>query len=284
MKQLFGLIVLVVLLMACNGGQQPTNPPEQTAQNGVEIGEEPRSIDEEIAVEVEPPIEEEPVDDVIEEEDTEEVPPQEPLYEVNQSNWRIEPIDDADEAVVLLTIDDVPDKHSLEMAKTLKKHNVNAIYFVNGHFLLTDEGRDQLISLHEDGFEIGNHTMNHPNLSELSAEEQRKEIIEVNEKIEEIIGERPRFFRAPFGVNTDVSREVVEEEGMQYMNWSYGYDYFNEYREADALADIMVNAPELSHGAILLMHDREWTNAALDRIITGLEEKGYSIVDPALIK
>jgi len=134
------------------------------------------------------------------------------------------------------------------------------------------------------GFPIGNHTYSHPNLNDLSEEKQREEIIGLSDLVEEIIGERPQFFRAPFGVNTDFSKQLVEEEGMVLMNWSYGYDWNEEYRNKDALADIMVNTDLLRNGANLLMHDREWTAAALEEIVTGLRDKGYEMVDPDAIK
>ncbi|MFA9456251.1 polysaccharide deacetylase family protein [Halalkalibacter sp. AB-rgal2] len=204
-------------------------------------------------------------------------------YRVNEANWNIEPIDEGNEQVVLLTIDDAPAKHSMEMAETLYTLGVNAIFFVNGH-LLNEEGKEVVKRLHEMGFEIGNHTMNHPNMSELSEEEQHFEIIELNDILYEITGEYPRFYRAPFGDNTDVSNELIEELDMTRMNWTYGYDWETDYLDPEPLADIMVNAPELQNGANLLMHDRKWTADALEKIVHGLQAKGYEVVDPTLIK
>lgn len=207
------------------------------------------------------------------------------MYQINQANWAVEPItDEADSKVVLLTIDDAPDKYALEMAKTLKELDVPAIFFVNGHFIQTEEKHEILKEIYQMGFSIGNHTYTHPNLAQISEEEQKQEIIELNDLIEEIIGERPKFFRAPFGVNTDNTKQVVEQEGMVLMNWTYGYDWESAYMEAEALADIMVNTEYLRDGANLLMHDREWTSGALADIVTGLRDKGYDFVDPNQIQ
>lgn len=208
----------------------------------------------------------------------------EPQYEINEGNWTVQPISDANPKVALLTIDDAPDQHAVEMAKTLKEMDAKAIFFVNGHFLDEPEEEEMLKEIHEMGFPIGNHTYSHPSLPDLSEEEQREEIISLNDRVEEIIGERPIFFRAPFGANTDFSEQLVKEEGMVLMNWTYGYDWEADYQNAEALADIMVNTEFLSDGANLLMHDRTWTNEALPSIVKGLKEKGYEIVDPALIK
>lgn len=200
-------------------------------------------------------------------------------YEIRDDST-IGPLEDADENVLLLTIDDAPDNHGVEMAEKLAEMDADAIFFVNGHFIDSEEGEQQLLDIYDLGFEIGNHTMTHPNLSEISDEQAYEEIVDLNDLIEDITGERPRFFRAPFGVNTEYSEQIMEEEDMQSMNWSYGYDYFEEYMEAEALAEIMVEAPELRDGANLLMHDRSFTLEALEDIVNGLEEKGYEFVDP----
>ncbi|WP_438316726.1 polysaccharide deacetylase family protein [Sporosarcina sp. FA9] len=231
----------------------------------------------------------EPVDGVIEDEDeevVEEVEVEEviePLYELNTS-WAFQPINDANPKVVLLTIDDAPDKYALEMAKTLKELDAPAIFFVNGHFIDTDEEKAILKEIHELGFAIGNHTKTHANLKQSSEEQQKEEILFVSDAVEEAIGERPKFFRAPFGVNTDFSRALVLDEKMLLMNWSYGYDWEKQYMEEATLADIMVNSEYLRDGANLLMHDRKWTAEALTTIVEGLRAKGYDFINPNTIK
>lgn len=232
--------------------------------------------------EVEEVVKDEEITEEIVEETVEEVAG--PLYVLNEANWTFKPISDAPEKVVLLTIDDAPDKRALEMAKTLKSLNAPAIFFVNGHFLDTDEEKVVLKEIHDMGFAIGNHTQTHANLKQLSEEEQLAEIMQVSETIEEVIGEKPKFFRAPFGVNTDFSRDLVKNEGMLLMNWTYGYDWESKYQDAGALADIMVNSEYLTDGANLLMHDRVWTDAALKQIVEGLRAKGYEMINPTSIK
>lgn len=205
----------------------------------------------------------------------------EPKYVLNEDLWTIEPIEDSTESqVALLTIDDAPYGNALDMAETMQEKGVSAIFFVNGMYL-DEDGRQVIQTLHDMGFEIGNHTQNHPNLSELTIDQQRNEIVETNDIIEETIGIRPRFFRAPFGVMNADTYTVLDEEGMTAMNWTYGYDWEEQYQNPENLTNIMVNAPELNHGANLLMHDRTWTRDALGDIIDGLAEKGYSFVNPS---
>lgn len=217
------------------------------------------------------------------------------LYRVSE-DWSVVQIEEGiNEKIVLLTIDDAPDKYALQMAKTLQELDAGAIFFVNGHFIDTPQEEEVLKEIHNMGFTIGNHTYSHVNLKSIEhdPEKQREEMVRLNDRIEEIIGERPKFFRAPHGINTEESKKIAKEENMILMNWSYGYDYFTPYMNKDKLVKAMVTGegPEvdvpyslLKPGANLLMHDREWTNEALRDIVMGLREQGYEILDPGLIE
>src|SRR5690625_7428841 len=114
---------------------------------------------------------------------------------------------------------------------------------------------------------IGNHTYSHSDLQTLSKEEQKEEITTVTEQIESITGEKPVFFRAPFGHNTDYSKKIAEEEGMVLMNWTYGYDWDEEYMTKEAITDIMVNIELLTHVVNLLIHDSICTIYSLADIV-----------------
>lgn len=271
----------VFLLGACS--DETASEPEDTAQEqsaqtddvDADVASEQSASDQEEQTEIE---EQENAEEQGAEEDNEKLA--EPRYRINPQNSKVEPIGDANEQAVLITIDDAPDTYSLEMAKTLKELDVPAIFFVNGHFLDTEEEQQTLSEIHEMGFAIGNHTNTHVNLKQSTESVQQDEIVSLNERVEAIIGEAPKFFRAPFGVNTEFSKALAQEQGMVRMNWTYGYDFMQGYMEPEALTEIMVNAPELNSGGNLLMHDREWTNEALPQIIKGLRDKDYEFVDP----
>lgn len=209
-----------------------------------------------------------------------------PKYKMTD-NFYIKPIDDSDPKVVLLTIDDAPEEHAVEMAKTLKRLDAKAIFYINKIYVDKDNGKEKLKKLHKMGFPLGNHTVSHPNLSDLSKKEQRDELVPVYDQIKKVTGEPVKFFRAPHGVNTALSDKLAKQRDVLVMNWSYGYDFKAGYQDADKLTDIMLDPDPsglLRDGAILLMHDRDWTNKALADIVKGLRDKGYKILDPALLK
>lgn len=276
----------LALLTACSSGEDnsaATEKTNETEETTSEMKEDSVEDSTEEAAEEET-AEEETTEETAEAEEEAEAAQAEPLYRVNPANSSVEPIAGANPQAVLITIDDAPDKQGVAMAETLKELDVPAIFFVNGHFLDTDEEKENLKKIHDMGFAVGNHTYSHANLKSVSEEQQREEIISLSDLVEEIIGERPEFFRAPHGVNTDFSRAVVEEQGMVLMNWTFGYDWEQQYMDAAALADIMVNTEFMRDGANLLMHDRAWTAEALPAIVQGLEDKGYEFIDPATIE
>ncbi|MFC4025418.1 polysaccharide deacetylase family protein [Oceanobacillus longus] len=288
MKRIFlsFLLICIFALSACSSDTENTSQGKSGSSNTESEEVEVQNNEEEEEATDE-------IDNNLEEEKEKEQEEQEAKYIVAE-DWSLAPIEKGtNENVVLLTIDDAPDKHAVEMAKTLKQLDVNAIFFVNGHFLDTPEEEEMLKEIHDMGFFIGNHTFNHVTIPDVSEEQQKEEILSLNDRVEEIIGVRPVFFRAPHGANTDYAIQVAEEEGMTVMNWSYGYDYFEPYMDAEKLTTAMVTGegPEvdvpyslLKPGANLLMHDREWTAEALPGIVEGLRDKGYEMLDPGLIE
>ncbi|WP_249745219.1 polysaccharide deacetylase family protein [Mesobacillus boroniphilus] len=280
MKRTFLLAIAVSLILAGCGAKEESQKSNGTSDEGKEqVHKEEETTEEKPKTDAAQGAEE-PAEDEVK---SEEVVQASPQYKMS-GDFSIQNIDNPDEKIVLLTIDDAPDKNALDMAKTLKELNVKAIFFVNGHFLDTPEEGEILKQIHKMGFPIGNHTYNHKSLRDLTEEEQRKEIVDLNDRVEELIGERPQFFRAPFGMNTDYSKQLAADEKMLLMNWTYGYDWEKDYQSKEALADIMVNTPLLRNGANLLMHDRKWTSEALGDIVKGLQNKGYKIVDPTQIE
>ncbi|MGY4689669.1 polysaccharide deacetylase family protein [Salibacterium sp. K-3] len=283
MKKLAAAICFM-LVSAC-GLNVEESTSEKTSTAAEEDNEEERAVEKKNSNTAEETSEETEADDEQENRDNIQKKKNDPLYKVNPADSSLDPLKEkADPKKVLITIDDAPDTYSVKMAETLAEKNVPAVFFVNGHFLEDEEGKEKLKKIDGMGFEIGNHTMTHADVSELSAEELETEIGALNDRIEDIIGEEPDFFRAPFGMNSDQSKAYIEDQGMTWMNWTYGYDWESEYQNPEALTDIMLDTKLLRDGANLLMHDRKWTHQALDGIIDGFRDKGYGFIDPANIK
>lgn len=206
-----------------------------------------------------------------------------PLYHINKA-YRVVPNEEGTETkVVLLTFDDGPKEQEMidGLIDTLDKHQAKAIFFVNGYRVETHPELLKLI--HDRGQVIGNHSWDHIDLKKESESEARKQVEDVQAIVEDTIGERPRFFRPPFGSGNDQLHQIVEENNMIYMTWSNGsldWDSKNKNKPEAVIQNVL---EQLHAGSNILMHELPWTVEALDGLLTQLEEKGYSFVDPRTI-
>lgn len=126
------------------------------------------------------------------------------------------------------------------------------------------------------GHEIGNHSATHPNMDTLSREEIRRELLETNDLIKELTGQRPRVFRPPFGAYNNTLVETVEELDMKAIQWSVDSLDWQDLSAAE-ITDRVLELIE--PGAIVLFHNNaENTPEALVPILDKLVADGYSIV------
>jgi peptidoglycan/xylan/chitin deacetylase (PgdA/CDA1 family) len=189
--------------------------------------------------------------------------------------------------VVLLTFDDGPKEKAMiePMLDILDKHKAKAIFFMNGYRI---KAHPELLKLvHERGQIIGNHSWDHINLKNESNAKIDQQLKDVQQIVKETIGISPVFFRPPFGSSNDYVRETAKQEKMLFMTWSNGsldWDLkksFDMTTKSNTLIENVMN--QLHKGSNILMHELPWTVAALDQLLTQLEEKGYSFLDPRAI-
>lgn len=200
-------------------------------------------------------------------------------------NYNIIPNEESKETpkkVVLLTFDDGPKEKEMinSMMDTLDKHNAKAIFFVNGYRIKTHPELLKLI--HDRGGIIGNHTQDHIVLKHESKAKVTQQIEDTQKLIEDTINESPRFLRAPNGATNDTVHALADKHHMLYMNWSVGSLDWVNLKDPDAVITNVMD--QLHSGSIILMHELPWTVEALDRLLTKLEQKGYTFVDPNSIE
>lgn len=206
-----------------------------------------------------------------------------PLYRMTKA-YRFVPIEESTtDKVVLLTFDDGPKDETIltSMLDTLDKHGAKAIFFVNGYRVKQNPELLKLIS--KRGQTIGNHSWDHINLKNETKEVVEKQIGDVQTDVEALIGKKPIFFRPPFGSGGDVVKGIVKNHGMLYMTWSDGsldWDKSTKDKPEEVIRNVL---EQLHPGANILMHELPWTAAALEKLLTKLEEKGYGYIDPASI-
>ncbi len=123
---------------------------------------------------------------------------------------------------VVLTFDDAEISHYANVAGLLKEYGYNATFFVCD-FPTKNLGEEkeymnwnQIRELHKKGFEIGNHTGHHKNVTKLSPEEIDKEIAFVEEKCAEFKIPKPISFAYPGNRCDTISKAVLKKRGYKY--------------------------------------------------------------------
>lgn len=161
-----------------------------------------------------------------------------------------------------------------QLIKILKKHKATATFFIVGDW--ADRFPESVKAFYDAGHTIANHSDTHKAFSKCSREEIRKEIVNCNEKLEKIIGEKITLVRAPSGDYTRESLEIAESLGMQTIQWNCdSLDYTKI--SVEEIVNRVVNSTQ--KGSIILFHNGvENTAEALDRVLTELEKQGYSFV------
>ncbi len=158
----------------------------------------------------------------------------------------------------------------------LKKHNVKVTFFMTGEWM--NKYPDDVKAILADGHDLGNHSENHKQMSQLSAEQCRTELQKAHDRIKELTGVEMNLFRPPYGDYNNTLIEVCQDMGYHCVQWDIDSLDWKDYG-SDAIIKKVLEHKHLSNGSIILMHNgAKYTPAALEAVILGLKEKGYELV------
>lgn len=163
-----------------------------------------------------------------------------------------------------------------QLLSILESHNVKTTFFMTGGWV--ESYPDDVKAIAAAGHDLGNHSENHKQMSQISADECREEIQKVHDKVKELTGKDMILFRPPYGDYNDTLIETANGLGYHVIQWDVDSLDWKDYG-ADAIVSKVLEHKHLGNGSIILMHNgAKYTKDALDRVITGLQEKGYEIV------
>ncbi|MCJ7839996.1 polysaccharide deacetylase family protein [Lederbergia sp. NSJ-179] len=176
---------------------------------------------------------------------------------------------------VALTFDDGPSSDvTPRVLDTLAQHDAKATFFMLGNRVEALPKTAQQVAAA--GHEIGNHTVDHADLSTLDPEGIRNEIGQSADSIEQATGIRPYFIRPPYGAFNDAVINDVANQGDTLILWSVDS---LDWQSRNANAVISEIQKEITSGAIVLMHDIHPSTAdALPQLLDWLESQGYQFV------
>lgn len=188
-----------------------------------------------------------------------------------------------DKHEIALTFDDGPwsDPPTIDFLKVLEHYHVPATFFEIGNQISTyDPGGVLERRMLADGDMIGDHTWTHPDMTQLSASEQRSQLLQTADAIKSAThGFRTCIWRPPYGSANSQVISLARSLGLITIQWDVDTVDWSQ----PGTATIYQRAVDGAHnGAIILQHfgggPREETLQALPHEIATLKARGYHFV------
>ena len=170
-----------------------------------------------------------------------------------------------------LTFDDGPSDFTGELLDCLHENGAKATFFVAGNQV--EYFGEEVARMEALGFEVGNHSYSHADLSMLSDEELYEELETTRSLIAEQTGHDPDLLRPPYGAVSDSLRQMA---GVPMILWTADTDDW-ESQDTEQITKAILSLAE--DGGIILMHDIfEESVEAAKKAIPLLIAEGYKLV------
>jgi len=157
--------------------------------------------------------------------------------------------------------------------ETLKEYNSGATFFLVGFWV--DKYGDMVKAIDESGFEIGNHSNTHPDMTTLSAERVKEELSLCNDMIKKITGKDVELFRAPYGAYNNMVLDTASSLGLTTIQWDVDSLDWKGLSAGDITKRIL---NQVKNGSIILCHNNSDNILdALPMVLDRLQKQGYKI-------
>ena len=184
---------------------------------------------------------------------------------------------ETDKKVVSITFDAAWGDEDLDqILSILDKHNCKATFFVTGEW--ATKYLEAIKKINNNGHDIGNHGAKHKHMTGLSREEMLEEIEGCHTIIKTLTGKDMTLFRAPYGDYNESVILAAKVKDYYTIQWDVDSLDWKDYGRDSIIQKVCENK-NLRNGSIILLHNgAKYTAEALDDVLCGLEEKGYSFV------
>lgn len=163
-----------------------------------------------------------------------------------------------------------------KIMEILKKHNIKVTFFMTGGWV--DTYPEDVKMILAEGHDLGNHSQNHKNMSQLSDSEKETELMSVHDKVKALTGYEMFLFRPPYGDYDNAVVSTAKKCGYYTIQWDVDSLDWKDYGVESILKTVTQNE-HLGNGSIILCHNgAKYTAEALDTLITALKDSGYTFV------
>jgi peptidoglycan/xylan/chitin deacetylase (PgdA/CDA1 family) len=190
----------------------------------------------------------------------------------------IEKKENTNQKLIAFTFDDGFKECYTKVAPVLKQFNTNAAFFINPGFINGNQkykenftknivhvnkepmSWEMIRNLHNEGFIIGNHTMDHARLIQLSDEQYSFQISQSKKIIEEKINDKCEHFAWTYGTLMDIDSKALEIAIKEHKHVFSGDNYKKYY----SLNQSVINRRHiegdwpLNHVKYFLSHDKQF--------------------------
>ncbi|MDD6043831.1 MAG: delta-lactam-biosynthetic de-N-acetylase [Eubacteriaceae bacterium] len=182
-----------------------------------------------------------------------------------------------EEKVLYLTFDaGFENGCTAQILDVLKEENVPAAFFLVGTYI---KGNPELVRrMVDENHIVGNHTMNHPDMSAISDKDAfSDELTQVEEIYRDVTGkEMLKYYRPPQGKFSFDNLSQAKELGYTTVFWSLAYVdwYVDQQPTREEAFEKLI--PRTHNGAIILLHSTSKTNTKiLGELIQKWKSEGY---------
>ena len=163
-----------------------------------------------------------------------------------------------------------------QIIEILEKHNVKTTFFMTGEWV--EKYPECVKTLVKKGHDLGNHSATHPDMTKLSKEAQKEQLLKVHNAVKELTGYEMELFRPPYGAYNNEVIRTCYEIGYYPIQWSVDSLDWKDL-SATEIINKVCNHKALDNGAIILCHNgAKHTAEALDEMLINLKNQGYEIV------
>lgn len=162
-----------------------------------------------------------------------------------------------------------------DILKILEERNIKCTFFLVGFWV--DEYPEKVQLIADKGHEIGNHSTNHPHMSQLGKDQIIKEIETTQKKIDELAGDRAvKLIRPPYGDYNDLLINTCREMDFYPIQWDVDSLDWKELGVNPMYNQVI---EKVKPGSIVLFHNNaKYTAETLPSILDKLLSEGYEFV------
>ena len=164
--------------------------------------------------------------------------------------------------------------YTSQILETLKENNVTATFFITAHYLNTQpELVKQMI---DEGHIVGNHTVNHKSMPDLTDEKVESEIMDLHKAVYNKFGYEMKYIRPPMGEFSERTLAITNNLGYKTVMWSFAYQDWEEDKQPEKEKAKNKIIENVHNGEIMLLHGNSKTNTEiLGDIIKEIKNMGY---------